>query len=111
MYAWIGFRILGAGVVVAVMEELFWRGWILRWIVHPDWQEVPMGTFTWTSFLATTALFALEHHQWLVGLMAGAAYNLLLYRTKSLYACMVAHGVTNVALALYVLTTGEWGFW
>lgn len=111
VYVWIGFRILGAGVVVAVMEELFWRGWVLRWIVHPNWQKVPMGTFTWPSFLLTSVLFAVEHHQWLVGLLAGVAYNLLLYRTKSLYACMVAHGVTNVALAAYVLATGEWGFW
>ena len=43
--------------------------------------------------------------------MPGVAYNLLLYRTKSLYACIVAHGVTNLAPAIYVLATGEWSFW
>jgi CAAX protease family protein len=110
-WAWIAFRLLGATVVVAVMEELFWRGFILRWIVDQDFERVAIGTFTWPSFVVTSALFAVEHDRWLVGLAAGVAYNLLLYRTRSLYACMVAHGVTNLALGLYVLGTGKWGFW
>jgi CAAX prenyl protease-like protein len=110
-WTWIVFRILGASVVVAVMEEIFWRGFLLRWIVHLDFRRVAVGTFTWPSFLVTSALFAVEHDRWLVGLMAGVAYNLLLYRTRSLWACIVAHGFTNLALGLYVLHTGQWSFW
>jgi len=102
---------VGASVVVAVMEEVFWRGFLLRWIVNQDFRKVPIGAFTWPSFLVTSALFAVEHPRWLVGLMAGVAYNLLLYRTRSLYACIVAHGVTNLVLALWVLHTGRWSFW
>jgi CAAX prenyl protease-like protein len=110
-WTWIVFRILGATVVVAVMEEVFWRGFLLRWIIHQDFRRVALGAFSWPSFLATSALFAVEHNRWLVGLVAGVAYNLLLYRTRSLYACVVAHGVTNLALGLYVLHTGQWSFW
>ncbi len=110
-WTWIGFRILGASVVVAVMEEIFWRGFLLRWIVDQDFLRVRIGTFTWPSFVVTSALFAVEHDRWLVGLVAGVAYNLLLYRTRSLHACMVAHGVTNLVLAAYVLYTGHWSFW
>src|SRR5438094_8129287 len=69
------------------------------------------GTFTWISFLITSGLFAAEHAQWLVGLMAGIAYNLLWYRTRSLKACILAHGVTNLGLAVWVLATGQWNFW
>jgi hypothetical protein len=110
-WAWVGVRIVGASVVVAVMEEMFWRGFLLRWIVEPDFRRVPIGTFTWPSFLAVSVLFAVEHERWLVGLLAGVAYNLLLYRTRSLYACVVAHGVTNFVLAVWVLYTGAWSFW
>jgi CAAX prenyl protease-like protein len=110
-YVWIAIRILGTTVVVAVIEEYFWRGFLLRWIINADFQKVAIGTFSWPSFLLTTALFASEHNRWLVGLLAGAAYNLLLYRTRSLYACIIAHGVTNLVLGIYVLTTGQWGFW
>jgi CAAX prenyl protease-like protein len=110
-WTWIAFRIVGAAVVVAVMEEIFWRGFILRWLVNPDFRGVPIGTFTWSSFLITSALFAVEHDRWLVGLVAGVAYNLLVYRTRSLHACVLAHGVTNLVLGLYVLRTGQWSFW
>lgn len=111
VFLWLTFRVLGASVVVPIMEELFWRGFLLRWLVDGRFQKVAIGTFTWPSFLITSVLFASEHNRWLVGLMAGVAYNLLLYRTKSLYACMVAHGVTNLALAIFVMTTEQWAFW
>jgi len=73
VWVWIAFRLLGTTVVVAVMEEIFWRGFLLRWIVHLDFRRVAIGTFTWPSFLATSALFAAEHDRWLVGMMASVA--------------------------------------
>ena len=108
---WIGFRLLGATVIVAVAEELFWRGFLIRWLVSADFRGVPAGTFTWSSFLVTSVLFASEHNRWLVGLIAGVVYNLLWYRTKSLGACIIAHGTTNLALGIYVLATRQWTFW
>jgi CAAX prenyl protease-like protein len=110
-YWWVGFRVLGASVVVPIMEELFWRGFLIRWLINERFQQVTIGTFTWPSFVITSLLFASEHNRWLVGLMAGVVYNLILYRTKSLYACMIAHGVTNFALAIFVLATKQWTFW
>ena len=111
LYGWIAFRLIGASVVVPVIEEYFWRGFILRWLVKADFRKVAIGTFTWPSFLISSVLFASEHNRWLVGLAAGVAYNLLLYRTKSLYACVIAHAVTNLVLGVYVLVTGQWPFW
>ena len=35
----------------------------------------------------------------------------LLVYTKSLGACIIAHAVTNLLLALYVLKTHDWAFW
>lgn len=104
-------RLMGAVVVVPVMEELFWRSFLIRYIIKSDFIEAPIGQFTWASFLIATLLFGLEHNLWLAGLMAGIAYNLLLYRTKSISHCIMAHAVTNLALGLYVLYTGEWQFW
>ncbi len=43
--------------------------------------------------------------------MAGVAYSLLLYWTKSIYQCILAHAVTNLVLGIYVLQTGYWQFW
>lgn len=110
-YLWIGVRLFGAAVLVPIVEELFWRGFLIRWLVRTDFRAVSMGTFTWYSFLATSVLFAVEHDRWLAGLMAGVVYNLLYYRTRSLRACILAHGVTNLGLGVYVLATAKWGLW
>jgi uncharacterized protein len=42
----IGFRMAGAVVVVPVMEELFWRSFVARWLVDPDFAKDPVGAFT-----------------------------------------------------------------
>ncbi len=110
-YCFVFVRLLGASVVVPIFEELFWRSLIIRYIINPQFQNVPIGAFSWASFLITAALFGAEHHFWLAGVFAGLLYNLLLYRTRHLYYCIVAHGITNLVLGIYVLRTGAWMFW
>lgn len=105
------FRLAGASIVVPIMEELFWRSWLLRYIISSDFQTVPLGMFTYSSFIIGTVMFGLEHNLWLAGMIAGAVYTLLLYQSKSLAQCIVAHSLTNLLLGLYVLHTGKWEFW
>lgn len=105
------FRVGGAVLVVPLMEELFWRSFLTRYLIDENFLKVPVGTFKWASFLLTIALFGFEHNFILAGMMAGIFYNLILYGTKSIANCVLAHAVTNLALALYVLSTGKWQFW
>ncbi len=105
------FRIIGAVLVVPVMEELFWRAFLIRWLVNEDFKSVPVGTFTWFSFAATVVLFSLAHTQWLAGMFCGVLYNWLYYRRRDVFACVIAHAVSNAVLAAYVLVTKEWQFW
>ena len=104
-------RLAGASLVVPVMEELFWRSFLLRYLVNNDFTRVAVGTFTWGSFLIIALLFGLEHDYLLAGMMAGVAYNLLAVYTKSIAHCVLAHGVTNLILGIYVLNSGKWQFW
>jgi CAAX prenyl protease-like protein len=105
------FRIAGAVLVVPLMEELFWRSFLIRYIIDKHFDNVPMGTFTWVSFLLTVILFGLEHNFIYAGIMAGIFFNLVLYKTRSLAQCVLSHTVTNLALAIYVVYTGKWEFW
>jgi len=107
----IAFRIVGAVLVVPVMEELFWRAFLIRWLVNEDFKSVAVGTFTLSSFAITVALFGAEHYQWLAGLICGALYNWLYYKRRDVFACVVAHAVSNAALAAWVLARGDWKFW
>ncbi len=106
-----GIRLLGAAAVVPVMEELFWRSFLIRYVISARFETVPLGTFTLGSFLVTVVLFGLEHNLWLAGMLAGVAYTLLLYWTGRLWPCVLAHAVTNLALGIHVLVTGEWQWW
>ncbi|MBD3309277.1 CAAX prenyl protease-related protein [candidate division KSB3 bacterium] len=105
------FRLAGAVIVVPVFEELFWRSFVIRWLIEPDFRSVPVGQFTWFSCIATVLGFGFEHHRWLVGLVAGVLYNGLLYSKKDLTSCIIAHAVTNLLLGIYVLLTQQWTFW
>ena len=106
------FRTLRAVVIVPIVEELFWRGWLLRWLIDNDFRRVPLGAWSASSFVITTLLFASEHGPyWDVGLLAGAAYNLWIVRTKSLGDCILAHAVTNGLLSAYVIAGGKWEYW
>jgi len=46
-----------------------------------------------------------------VGLIAGIAYNWWLVRTRNLADCILAHAVTNLALAIYVIFSDQWQYW
>lgn len=106
------FRIIRAVILVPIIEELFWRGWLLRWLVKNDFQQVPIGAYTPSAVIITALLFASEHGPyWEVGLIAGLVYNLWVIRTRSLADCIVAHAVTNGVLCAYVLATGKWEYW
>ncbi len=104
-------RLLGATLVVPVMEELFWRSFLMRYLIDPDFRKVPMGAFTWLSFTGVAILFGLEHNRIVVGVVAGVLYGLLLIWQKNLRAVILAHAVTNFGLGVYVILTGSWLFW
>lgn len=104
-------RMAGAVIIVPVMEELFWRSFLARYLIDKDFWRVPIGVFTTSSFGISALLFGLEHNLFLAGIMAGICYNLLLYFTKSVSQCILSHALTNLCLGIYVLATGKWYFW
>lgn len=105
-------RSLRAVLIVPIVEELFWRGWLMRWIINPKFEDVKLGAYTAASFWGVAVLFALEHGPyWEVGFLAGAIYNGWMVRTKSLADLILAHAVTNACLCLFVVLTGRWEYW
>ena len=105
-------RTLGCAALVPIIEELFWRGWLMRWLIEYDFQTVKIGAYAPFAFWAVALLFASEHGPyWEVGLVAGVAYNWWCVRTRNLADCILAHAVTNGLLSAYVLSTGQWQYW
>ena len=107
----IAVRWLGATLVVPVMEELFWRSFLMRWFDDPTFQRVDPQRVAWRAILLSTFVFVLVHTLWLAALMAGLAYALLYRATGKLWTAVIAHAVTNGALGIYVVLSGRWEFW
>lgn len=104
-------RLLGAALVVPVMEELFWRSFVLRWIADPQFIRVSPAHVGLRALLISSVLFGVEHTLWLAGIVAGLVYGWLYMKIKNLWAPVLAHATTNGMLGVWVLHTGQWSFW
>jgi CAAX prenyl protease-like protein len=107
----LAFRLFGLVLTVPVMEELFWRSFLLRYLTDEKFDSVPMGTFSATAFTIVAAAFGFAHPEWLAAILCAIAYALLLRQTRSLFACVVAHSTTNLALGIYILLAHQWHYW
>jgi len=106
------FRVAGSAVVVPIIEELFWRAWLMRYLISRRFETLPLGAFTASAFWVSALLFASEHGPyWDVGLAAGVLYNWWMVRTRSIADCILAHATTNACLAAYVVYYGQWQYW
>jgi len=104
-------RWIGASLIVPVMEELFWRSFLMRWIRSPQFETVLPQQVGLKAIVLTTFVFTLAHTLWLAAVIAGLAYALLYVRTGKLWVPVIAHAVTNGALGVWVVATGRWSFW
>ena len=108
---WLFFRVVGSVVTVPIAEELAFRGYLCRRLIANDFQDVPMGKFTWFSFILSSVVFGILHGRWFAGTLAGLAFALVLYRHKRLSDAVWAHAITNALIAAYVLATATWTMW
>lgn len=110
-WALIAVRIAGAALLVPVMEELFWRSFLMRWIQQPVFEGVDPRAVGLKAIVLSTFVFMLAHTLWLAAIVAGLAYAWLYVRTGKLWTAVIAHAVTNGVLGAYVVAAGRWEFW
>jgi uncharacterized protein len=104
-------RLVGAALLVPLMEELFWRSFLMRWIDRPQFETVVPQQVSVKAIVLSTFVFMLAHTLWLAAIIAGLAYALLFVRTGKLWVPVIAHAVTNGVLGVWVVMTGNWQFW
>ncbi len=104
-------KLIGFLALAPLIEELFTRSFLMRYIISKDWKSVPIGKYTLSSFIVTVLFFGFAHNRWLIGMITGAILNLWLYKTKRIESCITAHAVANLGLAVYIMMTGSWFLW
>jgi CAAX prenyl protease-like protein len=104
-------RLAGAVLAAPLAEELFFRGFVMRWLVRAPVTAVDPRSVPLKALVIQAALFATIHAMIVAGFIAGLAYGWLYRRTGSLWACVAAHATTNALLAAWVLSQDAWHLW
>ena len=113
-----GVRIAGSTLLVPLLEEVFYRSFLYRYILAPNWLFTAHNQFSARPFLVTSIVFGITHQHWLAGIACGMIYQLLVLRTNRIGDAITAHAVTNFLLGVWVITQGfgyagksQWHFW
>lgn len=107
-YGFLAIRLIGLALIVPVIEEFFLRGFMMRFVMHANWPEVPFGSINATAAVVGTAFPMLYHPEQLAALVWFSLVTWLMVRTKNIWDCIVAHAVTNATLGAYVIATDSW---
>jgi membrane protease YdiL (CAAX protease family) len=134
----LGFRFFRAVVIVALVEEIFWRGFLMRYIsmrkprrptarenkwqalltrVIGDWEgdywKQPFGRHRWLSYFIVTLLFMAAHApvDYAGAFIYGSLTYVLCVWSKSLGACVIMHATANFLMGLYIISSGNYGLW
>lgn len=112
VWGFVAVRLFGMIVVVALVEEFFLRGFLMRYVVQADWWTVPVGHITFGALTACVLYAVLSHPAELFGAVVWFLFvSLLAYKTKNIWDCVLAHATTNALLGLYILLLAEWKYW
>ena len=66
----------------------------------------------WFAVLGSSVLFGMMHgSRWPAAIVAGAAYAITLRATGRMGDAVAAHAITNVLIAVAVLSFGQWQLW
>ncbi len=103
-------KLAGSAFVIAIVEELFFRSFLYRWLQNRDFASVPLSRFDLSAFMWTVFLFTLEHDRPLAAALCGVIYGFLAIRC-GLLSAIIAHITTNLLLGVYVIVGGKWAFW
>lgn len=97
------FRFARAALIVPIVEELFWRGYLTRWCINRDFpQNVPLGQGSWLSYLVVTAAFMFAHNpvDYAGAFVYGSIAYLLVLHTRCLLPVILMHAVANLIMGI-----------
>ena len=110
-YLFVVVRVLGRSLLVPIVEEVFYRSFVYRYLINPNFESVLLTTRQVGAWFLTSMMFGLSHpDQWLAACLCGGAYQWLVLRSGRLGEAILAHGITNGLLSAWVIAQGTWNF-
>ena len=110
-WTFISVRVLGSSIVVPMLEEVFYRSFLYRYLVKSDFLSVPLNSFHRGAFFIVCIGFGLSHYEWLPGIICAFVYQGLVIKKGRLGDAITAHAITNFLLGLWVVGRSAYCFW
>jgi CAAX prenyl protease-like protein len=112
-YSFLAIRFVGLVLVVPVIEEMFYRAWLMRVVMDDSpWWQIPFGVVDRKAVAVGILVPALVHPGEILAAVAWfGMVTWLMIRTKNIWDCVAAHAATNLLLGIYVLAFEEWQLW
>ena len=100
-------------LIVPLAEELFIRGWLVRYLeAQENWDVQSLASVGWTAQLGVIAYAVLTHPQEAIAAVVWfGMVNWWMKRTGNIWDCVLVHAVTNGLLGVWILYSGQWRLW
>lgn len=99
---WIAGQVFGLILIVPLIEELFFRGYLLRrFRLDGPWKQL-------LAITVSAALFAFLYDRWLIAALAGFVFGILLLRKENVTDAIVGHAVMSSVIVGAMIWTGNW---
>lgn len=108
---WLATRTVGSVLVVPLVEELAFRGCLLRWLQSRDFTTVPFTKWTPWAVAGSSLCFGVLHERWIEATVVGVVYAALQIRRGQIGDAILAHAATNAAVSATALWTGNLSYW
>ena len=109
--AWLLLRLIGSVLLVPVVEELAFRGYLLRRAQSAEFTRVALDRVHVPAILLSSLAFGLLHQMIVAGTIAGVLFSVAQLRRGRIADAIVAHVVSNALVAIAVLGFGRWDLW
>ncbi len=101
--AWIATRIIGTVVLVPIIEEAFFRGYLMTRMAEAG----GLGARV-VAIAVSSVAFGILHGRWVAAGLAGVVFALVLLRKGRLSDAIVSHAVANGIVAAGAVWEGDW---
>jgi exosortase E/protease (VPEID-CTERM system) len=105
---WLAIRAAGTIIFVPIAEEMAFRGFLHRAIASQRIANATPLLMTIAAFVVTSLLFGAIHQRWLAGMLAGAVYALVMYRTGRMSDPIGAHMASNAVIIAWAISQQQW---
>lgn len=108
---WLFFRVVGSVIVVPIAEEMAFRGFLQSLLARHLEDSFARPLAIAGGLIGAAIIFGVLHANMLAGCVAGLVYGLVYLHRRRLGDAIIAHGVTNLLIAIDVLMLGRWSYW